>query len=78
MKCSAVRVAGEWRDVFKDPATDHGKKSKKGRVDLFTKSNGTYFTATESDFDSELKVAFENGELKNEITFDEVRANSRM
>ena len=78
MKCSAVRVAGEWRDVFKDPATDHGKKSKKGRVDLFTKPNGTYFTATESDFDSELKVAFENGELKNEITFDEVRANSRM
>lgn len=33
MKCSAVKVDGTWRDVFKDPITDPGKKSKKGRFD---------------------------------------------
>lgn len=30
MKCSAIRVNGEWRDVYKDPVGDSGKKSKRG------------------------------------------------
>lgn len=30
-KCSAVRIKGEWRDVWKDPVTDRGKASKRGR-----------------------------------------------
>lgn len=32
MKCSAIKVNGEWRDVYKDPITDQGKKSIRGRV----------------------------------------------
>lgn len=32
MKCSAILVNGEWRDVFKEPVTDLGKASIKGRV----------------------------------------------
>jgi nicotinamide phosphoribosyltransferase len=32
MKCSAARVNGEWRDVYKDPVTDTGKKSKRGML----------------------------------------------
>ena len=31
MKASAVQINGEWRDVYKDPITDQGKKSKRGR-----------------------------------------------
>ena len=27
------KVDGEWRDVYKDPITDSGKVSKKGRFD---------------------------------------------
>lgn len=34
MKCSAIERNGEWVDVYKDPITDPGKKSKKGRLDL--------------------------------------------
>lgn len=34
MKCSAIMVDGEWRDVQKDPVTDSGKRSKKGRLKL--------------------------------------------
>ena len=30
-KCSAIQIGGEWRDVYKDPATDHGKRSMKRR-----------------------------------------------
>jgi nicotinamide phosphoribosyltransferase len=33
MKCSAIKVNGEWRDVYKDPITDQGKTSIRGRVD---------------------------------------------
>jgi nicotinamide phosphoribosyltransferase len=33
MKASAAYVNGEWVDVFKDPITDPGKKSKRGRFD---------------------------------------------
>lgn len=31
MKCSAIRVNGQWRDVYKDPIGDSEKKSKRGR-----------------------------------------------
>ncbi len=31
IKCSAIKVNGEWRDVFKDPITDKGKTSLRGR-----------------------------------------------
>lgn len=34
IKCSAIMLNGELRDVFKDPITDKGKTSKKGRLDL--------------------------------------------
>lgn len=33
MKCSAIRVNGEWRDVYKDPITDKGKRSIIGRIE---------------------------------------------
>jgi nicotinamide phosphoribosyltransferase len=30
MKCSAIEVDGQFRDVYKDPVTDTGKRSKRG------------------------------------------------
>ena len=81
MKCSSikVRVDGELveRDVFKDPVTDHGKRSKRGRVDLFRKPNGEYYSSIPDGNTSELSTVFLNGELVKEYTFDEIRANSR-
>ncbi len=32
MKTSAVLIDGQWREVFKDPVTDPGKRSKAGRL----------------------------------------------
>jgi len=43
MKCSAALVDGTWVDVFKDPITDKGKQSKKGRLKL-KKYNVRYAT----------------------------------
>lgn len=83
-KCSAVQVGGEWRDVFKRPATDAAKNSKAGRLELYRTSDGGYVTA---DADSwalrgkaapALRTVFENGELLVDQTFDEVRARAEL
>lgn len=76
MKCSAMQINGRWRDVYKDPVTDPGKRSKKGRVTLY-KSDKGYNTAIEAHgAPNELVTVFADGKLMNELTFAEVRANS--
>lgn len=77
MKCSAALVNGKWVDVFKDPITDAGKQSKKGRVTLYNNGQGKLFSdVINKDYPDELVTVFENGDLIKEYTFDEVRANS--
>jgi nicotinamide phosphoribosyltransferase len=67
MKASAAKVNGEWRDVFKDPVTDFGKRSKKGRLELyFNHMSNTYTTELESSDHvhyPQLETVYENGEL---------------
>ena len=77
MKCSAVRVNGEWRDVYKQPVTDWGKESKKGRVTLYKNEEG-FFTAVEGSSDAQmvLEPVFENGEILKDYTFEEIRKNA--
>jgi nicotinamide phosphoribosyltransferase len=77
MKCSAALVNGEWVDVFKDPITDAGKQSKKGRVTLYNNGQGNLFSdVINKDYPDELVTVFENGKIVKEYAFDEVRANS--
>eukprot|EP00929_Paragymnodinium_shiwhaense_P030971 TRINITY_DN1744_c2_g1_i1.p2 TRINITY_DN1744_c2_g1~~TRINITY_DN1744_c2_g1_i1.p2 ORF type:complete len:773 (+),score=207.43 TRINITY_DN1744_c2_g1_i1:83-2401(+) len=42
-KCAEITVNGQARDVFKDPVTDNGKASKKGRLTLQLASECTGF-----------------------------------
>ena len=98
MKCSAVgirtRMPGStwdttvvWRDVFKDPVTDQGKSSLKGRVQLW-QSGREYVTAVDRPsqwtdhgtigWNEALVTYYEDGEVKFTQTFDEVRANSNL
>jgi nicotinamide phosphoribosyltransferase len=77
MKCSAIRVNGVWRDVYKDPITDAGKKSKKGRVVLYKNAQGEYYSGVEDWMPDVMSVRFEDGDLVNQTTFDKVRANAR-
>ena len=48
-KCSDVVVNGEHRDVFKDPIDDHGKASKRGRLELIMDLGGDISTVPQSD-----------------------------
>jgi len=74
-KCSYVKVNGEGVDVVKDPITDPGKKSKKGRLTLENK-NGAWTTVVEGKGaakDDQLIEVFSNGELLIEHTFADIR-----
>jgi len=79
MKCSAIQVNNQWRDVYKDPVTDAGKRSMKGRVTLFKDIDGNYtsgpFVPGKSDA---LQTVYENGVITKRWTFGEIRerANS--
>ena len=86
MKASSACINGEWVDVVKDPITDSGKKSKAGRVTLW-RSGGDWVSAVDhprgwtdcgyGPYVNALVPVYWNGNLHNEITFDQVRANAR-
>ncbi|MFD1217131.1 nicotinate phosphoribosyltransferase [Microbulbifer celer] len=76
MKASAVRVNGLWRDVYKDPITDIGKRSKKGRLALIRHGDGQYRTVREQDLgdrENLLKAVYRNGQLLIEQNLETVR-----
>jgi nicotinamide phosphoribosyltransferase len=100
MKCSAMsttqlvvdgdqgtRFEETWFDVQKDPITDSGKKSKAGRVKLWTNSGGEFASGVTpptgwSDkgiggWTEAMVPVYWNGNLHKDYTFDEVRANAR-
>jgi nicotinamide phosphoribosyltransferase len=74
-KCSAARVDGKVIPVYKDPATDPGKKSKRGVQSLVLGKNGLT-TVEGADPNDQLEVVFENGRIIRETTLDEVRARA--
>lgn len=78
-KCSAIVVDGELREVYKQPITNAGKISKKGRLDLVKDENGEYETVKLPDVEtisaqnSHLRTVFENGGILIDDNLDEIR-----
>jgi nicotinamide phosphoribosyltransferase len=80
MKASARQDAeGKWHDVFKDPITDSGKVSKKGRLGLMYQCGvgSCGFHTVPKDIAEKkgniLRTVFRDGELLVEDTFEEIR-----
>lgn len=87
LKCSAARVNGEWIDVYKDPVTDKGKQSKRGRMTLLRhREYGTYHTGQvpasaaaiaevekPAGYDDAMATVWENGTLLRDSRLAEVR-----
>lgn len=85
MKASARRdTAGVWHDVFKDPISDRGKVSKKGRLGLVYEcgiGHCGYRTVPKEIADKKgnlLRTVYRNGELLVEDTFESVRERAAM
>jgi nicotinamide phosphoribosyltransferase len=77
-KCSAIRINGEWADVYKEPVDDSFKKSKRGRMKLI-KVDEEFATVHQNeytDIPDELETVFLNGEVTKTYTWDEIRARA--
>jgi nicotinamide phosphoribosyltransferase len=90
LKCSAARIDGRWIDVYKEPITDKGKQSKRGRLTLLRhRERGTFETvpvpaeaASLADvvkppgYEDAMVPVWENGKLLRDWTFAEVRSRA--
>ncbi len=80
MKANAIEVNGEWVDVYKDPITDQGKKSKRGRLAL-VKRDGEFVTIRRDELvkgahgteRNMLRMVYENGVTFFEDDFATIR-----
>lgn len=85
MKASARQDAdGVWHDVFKDPITDSGKLSKKGRLGLIYNCGvgSCGFKTVPKEIAEKkgniLRTVFRDGELLVEDTFEEIRKRATL
>lgn len=81
-KCSWVEVEVDGktvsRDVSKNPITDKGKKSKRGRLTLEC-NDGVWSTVENGDPSRDcLKPVFKDGELLEEYNFADIRARAEV
>ncbi len=88
LKCSSAIIDGREVAVEKSPTemdaqgniTPSFKKSKGGRLKL-VKINGIFKTVNQQEhleLADELHTVFENGQLVNTITFEQVKANANL
>lgn len=82
MKASYAVVNGEGVDVYKDPITDPGKTSMRGKVRLVKTYQGKFITLPEGDYvktpsEDALDMLYNEGYMFNKTSFAEVveRAN---
>jgi nicotinamide phosphoribosyltransferase len=87
MKCSAIRLGDAWHAVSKDPVTDHGKRSMKGRLTLLRhRRTGEYRTVTlpivwdertvAGEWDEAFATVFEAGRLLVDTSLAEIRSRA--
>jgi nicotinamide phosphoribosyltransferase len=73
---------GQWHDAYKDPVTDSGKGSKRGRLTLMRNPATNAYCSVRTGstlppgFIDALTTVYENGEILIEYGFDEIRALS--
>jgi nicotinamide phosphoribosyltransferase len=74
-KCSYAQIGDSDVEVFKQPVTDSGKTSKKGRLSLVLK-NGVLTTVKGQSPEDLLQVVYENGCIVKTENFDDIRVRA--
>jgi len=79
--CEITDSSGKTTEVYKDPISDKGKKSKKGRLTLERDAAGVIVTVAEGKGDAAkdmLVEVFRDGEIVKEYTFSEIRERAKL
>jgi nicotinamide phosphoribosyltransferase len=74
-KMCSITVNGEERDVYKDPVTDPGKRSKAGRLTTVVNDCGDIgYERLRGDlhYGDMMSVVWKDGELVNELMFNDI------
>jgi len=85
MKANAIEIDGVWQDVFKDPITDQGKKSKRGQQVVLL-IDGEYVARKVDDMPTnmghgiadQLRTVYVDGVLKADDDFDTIRQRAAL
>jgi nicotinamide phosphoribosyltransferase len=76
IKCCAIKISGELREVSKNPIDDSTKKSKGGLLELIFENN-QYKTIKRSEIKENTNLVlvdvFENGKILKEFSLEEIR-----
>ena len=79
LKSSVVYVNDNWRDVYKDPASDPTKASKMGRFKLVRDPiQGLMTVAHDHPGADDLIEVFRDGEIRRRWNLDEVREQAQL
>lgn len=75
-----MRVAGEWRDVYKAPVGDKSKTSRRGVLTLVRDVHGHCQSIRKNEMKAGhtelLRTVFENGQIVLNDSFDTVRTRA--
>lgn len=72
IKCSSGVFDGQEREVFKNPITDNGKMSKKGRLGTYHNGN-KFFTSEEGRGSDYLQPVYYDGEILTKPILSDIR-----
>lgn len=77
-KTSYMTINGKGVDVYKEPVTDPGKKSKRGKLSLRQRvlGVGEYETIPYNPYGDMLVTVYENGQLKQDWKLEEIRTRA--
>lgn len=76
IKASAALVGNEWIDIYKEPITDPGKKSKKGRLTTIIRDNQVYTVQQSYNMPgarNAMVPVFENGEILRKWSLNDIK-----
>ena len=77
-KCSSATIDGVERDVFKQPITDSGKRSKAGRLKLVRTEEGYRTVPEQAPGEDELIEVFRDGEVLVDWNFTQIRKRAEL
>ena len=78
-KASSVTRNGTVRDIWKDPVTDNGKRSKRGKLKLIEGSDGVLETVPIHSMGYDvLRTVYENGHLFDTPTLFDIRHRAKI
>lgn len=77
-KASSISINGRISDVYKDPITDTGKRSKRGRLKLLNIDGVLQTVSIDTPGQNELIKVFENGKLLVEPIFSDIRERAAL